>query len=55
MVALSEKISNPSSMVLLELLVARHAALLIEEVALDNSSLEGDSKNNHQCLLFLVS
>lgn len=49
MVALSEKIPNPSSMVLWELTVARHAALFIEEVGLDNSSLEGDSKNNHQC------
>lgn len=42
MASLSEKIPNPSFIALLELVVARSAALFISEVGLDNSILEGD-------------
>ena len=41
---LSEKISNPSSIALLEFLAARRVALFISEVGLDNSILEVDSE-----------
>ncbi|KAK9987412.1 hypothetical protein SO802_032363 [Lithocarpus litseifolius] len=43
MASLLEKIPNPSSTVLLELLAARRVALFMSEVGLDNSILEGDS------------
>ena len=44
MASLSEKIPNPPSIVLLELLAARRAALFINEIGLDNSIPEGDSE-----------
>lgn len=43
MAALSEKIPQPSSVTLLELLAARWAAIFVHEVGLRNSVLEGDS------------
>ena len=44
MVALSEKIPQPSSVSFLELLAARRAAIFIHEVGLRNFILEGDSE-----------
>ena len=44
MVALSEKIPQPSLVTLLELLAARRAAIFVHEVGLHNSILEGDSE-----------
>ncbi|KAK9987375.1 hypothetical protein SO802_032326 [Lithocarpus litseifolius] len=44
MAALSEKIPQPSSVTLLEVLAARQAAIFIHEVGLCNSVLEGDSE-----------
>ena len=50
MTSLLEKILNPSSIALLELLAARRAALFISEVGLDNSILEGDSEVIIKCV-----
>ncbi|KAK9988087.1 hypothetical protein SO802_028326 [Lithocarpus litseifolius] len=44
MAALSEKIPQPSSVTMLEMLAARRAAIFIHEVGLRNSVLEGDSE-----------
>ncbi|KAL0016359.1 hypothetical protein SO802_003428 [Lithocarpus litseifolius] len=44
MAALSEKIPQPSSITLLELLAARKVAIFVHEVGLHNSILEGDSE-----------
>ncbi|KAL0008379.1 hypothetical protein SO802_009881 [Lithocarpus litseifolius] len=43
MVALSEKIKKPPSVVALELLAARRAAVLVSETGFQNSVFEGDS------------
>ena len=44
MAALSEKIPQPSSVTLLEILAARRAAIFVHEVGLWNSIMEGDSE-----------
>ena len=41
---LSEKIPKPSSVVMLELLVARRAALFVQELGFHESIFEGDSE-----------
>ena len=44
MAALSEKIKKPPSVVILELLVARRAAVLVSETGFQQSCFEGDSE-----------